>query len=162
MTSAAASVVHLAGERGVTVATAESLTGGLVTAALTAIPGSSAVVRGGIVAYASDVKTSLLAVPHDVVDVYGVVSGECARAMAVGVRGVLGATVGVATTGVAGPGSQEGQPVGTVYVAVAGAEGVEVEELHLDGSRTDIRAATVEAALQLTVRVLLREEPAVG
>lgn len=162
MTPAAAAVVHLASERGVTVATAESLTGGLVAAALTDVPGSSAVMRGGIIAYASDLKTSLLGVPQDVVDAFGVVSPECVRAMASGVRVALGATVGVATTGVAGPGSQEGKPVGTVYVAVAGPVGVEVEELRLGGSRTEIRSATVEAALQLTLRVLRREEPGVG
>lgn len=145
-----------------TIATAESLTGGLVAAALTDVPGSSAVVRGGVVAYASDVKISLLGVPQDLVASYGVVSAECASAMASGVRAALGAMWGIATTGVAGPGSQEGKPVGTVYVAVSGVGGVLVEALELSGSRFDIRMATVEAALQLTLRVLRREEPAVG
>ncbi|BBH15840.1 competence damage-inducible protein A [Nocardioides baekrokdamisoli] len=161
MSSVATEVVRLAGERGISLATAESLTGGLVAAALTDVPGASTVVRGGIVAYASDVKVSLLGVPEDLVATSGVVSAECARAMAIGVRGVLAATWGVATTGVAGPGSQEGKPVGTVYVAVAGPDDVDVEELALAGSRDDIRSATVEATLQLILRVLRREEPAV-
>lgn len=162
MSSAAAAVVGLATRLGVTVATAESLTGGLVAAALTDVPGSSAVVRGAVVAYASDLKVSHLGVPEDLVAAYGVVSAQCASAMAAGVRAALAATWGIATTGVAGPSPQEGKPVGTVYVAVAGPDDAVVQELTLAGSRSAIRAATVEAALQLILRVLHREEPAVG
>lgn len=162
MTSAAADVVHLAVGRGLMLACAESLTGGLVAAALTDVPGSSAAVRGGIVAYASDLKVDLLGVPTSVVAEHGVVSSECAAAMAIGVRERLGADYGISTTGVAGPAAQEDKPVGTVFIAVAGPDGVEVEALALVGSRPEIRNATVGAALEFTLRVLRREEPAVG
>jgi PncC family amidohydrolase len=155
-------VIELATARGVSIATAESLTGGTLAGALTAVPGASAVVRGGIVTYASDLKIALLGVPEEVVASHGVVSAECACAMAVGVRERLGATYGVATTGVAGPASQEGKPVGRVFVAVAGSMGARAEELSLVGTREEIRAATVAAALDISLRVLRREEPAVG
>ena len=158
----AAEVVALASARLAPVATAESHTGGGVAAALTAVAGASSVIRGGVVAYASDLKVSLLGVPQAVVDEYGVVSAECAKAMAVGVRERLGASYGVATTGVAGPGEQEGKPVGRVFVAVAGPGPAEVVELALSGDRDQIRTATVTYALEFTLRVLRREEPAVG
>lgn len=160
--STAAEVVALASARMVTLATAESLTGGGVAVALTGIAGASSVVRGGVVAYASDLKVALLGVPQSIVDDYGVVSAECAKAMAEGVRTRLGVTYGIATTGVAGPGEQEGKPVGHVFVAVAGPGPAEVEELSLSGDREEIRESTVTHALELTLRVLRREEPAVG
>ena len=159
----ASDAVHRAAARGVTIATAESLTGGLVAAALTSVPGSSAVVRGGVVSYATDVKVSLLGVPESVVASHGVVSAECAQAMAAGVRERLGATYGLATTGVAGPTEQEGHPVGTVFLGLAGPRGSEVVSLSLSGSRDSIRSETVEAVLEFLLdRVLRREEPAVG
>jgi len=136
-------------ERGLTLATAESLTGGGVGALVTSVPGSSAVYVGGVVAYASRLKVELLGVPDGVVERYGVVSARCARAMAVGVRGVAGADMGVSTTGVAGPDPQEGKPAGLVYVAVADDAGEEVRELRLDGDRAAVRRATAEAALAL-------------
>jgi nicotinamide-nucleotide amidase len=139
-------VPALAG-RGGTLATAESLTGGLVGAAVTSVPGSSAVYLGGVVSYATDVKTSLLGVPESVVEEYGVVSGECAEAMADGVRRLLGATYGLSTTGVAGPDEQEGKPAGTVYVGVAGPAGVHHVALALSGDRASVRNQTVTAAL---------------
>ena len=159
----ASDAVHRAAARGVTIATAESLTGGLVAAALTSVPGSSAVVRGGVVSYATDVKVSLLGVPESVVAAHGVVSAECAQAMAAGVRERLGATDGLAPTGVAGPTEQEGHPVGTVFLGLAGPRGSEVVSLSLSGSRDSIRSETVEAVLEFLLdRVLRREEPAVG
>jgi PncC family amidohydrolase len=162
--STAAEVVALASARMVSLATAESLTGGGVAAALTGVAGASSVVRGGVVAYASDLKVALLGVSQSIVDHYGVVSAECAKAMAEGVRDRLGVTYGIATTGVAGPGEQEGKPVGRVFVAVAGPGSLpaEVEELSLTGDRDQIRRATVAHALEFTLRVLRREEPAVG
>ncbi|CUR55724.1 Competence/damage-inducible protein cinA [metagenome] len=132
---------------GATVATAESLTGGLLGAAITATPGSSEVYVGGVVTYATELKMSLLSVPASVVSGPGVVSGECAEAMAAGVRELTGATYAVSTTGVAGPDAQEGKPVGTVFVGVAGPSAVSHVRLHLAGGRDDVRALTVAAAV---------------
>ena len=144
---AAAEVVRICRARGLTVATAESLTGGLVCAALTSVPGASLVVRGGIVAYATDLKSTSLGVPADLLAERGAVDGDVALAMAQGVRRVVGADIGLATTGVAGPDPQDGEPVGTVFVAVSG-PGVEVvERLALAGDRAAIRAASVAAVL---------------
>jgi nicotinamide-nucleotide amidase len=144
----AADVVGTLAARGLTLATAESLTGGGVGALVTSVPGSSAVYVGGVIAYASRLKVELLGVPDDVVERFGVVSARCARAMAAGVRR-LGADVGVSTTGVAGPDPQEGKPAGLVYIAVADDAGEEVRELRLDGDRAAVRRATAEAAMEL-------------
>lgn len=144
-----ARVVQLLRRRGSTVSTAESLTGGLVAGALTDVPGASAVVRAGVVAYTADVKRDLLGVPREVLDRHGTVSPECATAMADRVRALTGAGWGVATTGVAGPDPSEGHPVGTVHVAVAGEHGTTTRALHLHGSRSEIRDATVAAVLAL-------------
>lgn len=132
-----------------TIATAESLTGGLVAAALTEIPGSSATVRGSIVAYDTELKTAQLGVSAELLASGGPVQAEVARQMAIGVCRTLGADIGIATTGVAGPGSQDGVPAGKVFVAVAHADTVTVQELALSGSRETIRAASVVAALDL-------------
>ncbi len=149
----ATEVVALLRRQGLSVATAESLTGGLVCAALTSVPGASAVVRGGIVAYAAQVKISLLGVPADLVRTHGTVSTPTAVAMAAGARRALGADVAVATTGVAGPEPSEGKPVGTVHVAVSGAPSWEhldgTAVLSLAGSREQIRDDTVHAVLGL-------------
>lgn len=148
--SVPADVVAALRSRGETVATAESLTGGLVCAALTEVPGSSAAVRGGVVAYAVDVKRALLQVPDAVLDAEGAVSRACAEAMAVGGARRVGADWCVATTGVAGPDPSEGMPVGTVHVAVAhGEQAVAHTALHLSGDRETIRRDTVRAALHL-------------
>jgi nicotinamide-nucleotide amidase len=145
-------VVELLKARRLTVATAESLTGGLLCGALTDVPGASAVVRGAVVAYATDVKETVLGVSADVLArPGGAVQGEVASQMAAGVCRVLGSSVGVATTGVAGPEPQDGQPVGTVFVALAVDGSVQVSQLALDGSRSQIRAATVAHALALLV-----------
>lgn len=148
----AAEVIAAARERSATLATAESLTGGLVCAALVDVPGASDVVRGGVVAYAVDVKVSALGVPADLVERLGTVHESVARAMAEGARQRLGATHAVATTGVAGPDPSEGQPVGTVYIAVAGPEGTVDRAYGFDGDRPAIRRAACQAAL-----VLLRD-----
>jgi nicotinamide-nucleotide amidase len=134
---------------GATVATAESLTGGLVCAALVSVPGASAVVRGGLVAYASDVKTGVLGVPAEVVRRHGTVAPETAAGMAQAACRLLGADWGVATTGVAGPDPVEAKPVGTVHVAVAGPSGAPTQALHAPGDRAQVRAAAVAAALRL-------------
>jgi nicotinamide-nucleotide amidase len=147
-------VHHLLREASCTLATAESLTGGRVAAALTAVPGASAVYRGGVVAYDSQVKVDVLGVPREVVETVGVVSAECAAAMAQGARRLVGATYGVATTGVAGPTEQEGKPVGTVYVAVAGPEGGVTVALELSGSRERIVEQTCREALEALVSVI--------
>jgi PncC family amidohydrolase len=157
----AADVLESLARRGETVATAESLTGGLLSALLTDVPGASRSFVGGVVSYATRVKVSVLDVPPDVVERHGVVSEECAVAMARGVRRRLDATWGVATTGVAGPDTQEGRSVGTVWVAVAGPERVAARQLALDGDRRAIREATCGAALSL-LQDLLREEPGLG
>jgi nicotinamide-nucleotide amidase len=150
----ARTAIELLIARDETVATAESLTGGLVAAALTSVPGSSAAVRGGVVAYATDLKAALLSVPADLLERHGAVHGAVAEAMAEGARDRLGASTGVATTGVAGPDPAEGKPVGTVFVAVAGPGGLASRQLALTGDREEIRAATVESVLGLLVGAL--------
>lgn len=132
---------------GDTVATAESLTGGRLAVRLTDVPGSSAAFAGGVVSYATEVKVDVLDVSADVVDQHGVVSAECAAAMAEGVRRLLGTTYGISTTGVAGPDPQEGKPVGTVFVGIAGPDGTETVALDLEGDRATIQEATVDRAL---------------
>jgi nicotinamide-nucleotide amidase len=149
--TAAAVLSRLVAE-GRTIATAESLTGGGVGAALTAVPGSSRAYVGGVVSYATRVKVELLDIPPALVEEHGVVSEQCARAMAQGVRRLLGADVGVATTGVAGPDRQEDQPAGRVFVAVADEAGDEVRGLRLPGDRDAVRASAGEAALDLVAR----------
>ncbi len=150
----AAAVLAALSGAGHTLAVAESLTGGLLAATLTDVPGASAVFRGGVCAYATDVKTTLLDVPDALVRSDGVVSSAVAEAMARGVRQTLGATYALGTTGVAGPDPQEGRPVGTVFVAVAGPAGVQSQELRLEGDRPRIRSSTCLAALQLLRRTL--------
>src|SRR3954454_8215859 len=143
------SVIDALIRRGETVATAESLTGGLVAATLTDTPGVSAVFRGGFVVYATDLKNVLAGVPEGLLAERGPVDPDVARALAEGARERCEATWGLATTGVAGPDAQDGKPVGLVYVAVAGPEGAAVRELRLTGSRGQIRTETVTAVLGL-------------
>lgn len=143
----AARVIDELARRGLTVAVAESLTGGLVVAELVAVPGASAVVRGGVVAYATDLKASLLGVDEALLAARGAVDVDVATQMAAGVRDRLGADIGVATTGVAGPDEQDGHPVGEVFVAVATATGVRGRGLRLGGDRDAIRRATVSESL---------------
>lgn len=146
----AADVLAALRGRGLTLATAESLTGGLVGAALTAVAGSSDVYRGGIVCYATDLKASLVGVPAHLLAAYGPVAPETAAALAAGAARVCGADVGIATTGVAGPSPQDGHPVGEVYIAVSVPGGEpQVRPLRLEGTRDDIRGQTVDAVLEL-------------
>lgn len=142
---------------GATVATAESLTGGLVCATLVSVAGASDVVLGGIVAYASQAKIDLLGVDPALIAARGTVDAEVAAQLAIGARKRFGATYGLSTTGVAGPDPSEGKPVGTVHVAIAGPDGVSTTELHLDGDRDTIRTGTVDALLSQVVATL-REE----
>jgi PncC family amidohydrolase len=150
-------VHRLLADRDATVAVAESLTGGLLGAALTSMPGSSATFRGGLIVYATDLKEGLGGVPGPLLAAEGAVSAQVAAAMAAGARDRVGATYAVALTGVAGPDSQDGRPPGTVYVAVAGPAGGRVRELQLPGDRAAVRAAAVDAALEM-LRDALNED----
>ena len=148
MTTPAAVHARL-GAIGATVAVAESLTGGLLCAALTDPAGASATVRGGLVVYATDLKAALAGVSEALLAERGAVDPEVALALARGARTRLGATFGVGVTGVAGPDTQDGKPVGTVFAAVAGPYGEVVREHRLAGERAAIRAAAVQACLDL-------------
>lgn len=146
----AAEILDLLAARGQTLAAAESLTGGLLVARLVDVPGASRVVRGGIVAYAADVKAAVLGVDAQLLDRRGAVDPDVALAMADGACRVLDADWGLATTGVAGPDADPaGMPVGTVFVAVSGPGVARVRRLGLVGERAQIRSATVTAALDL-------------
>jgi nicotinamide-nucleotide amidase len=155
----AGSLCRALGAAGATLASAESLTGGLVGAAVTSVPGASAVYAGGVVAYATAAKEALLGVDAALLDAYGAVSPEVAAAMARGVRSRFGATYGVATTGVAGPDPQDGRPVGTVHVAVDGPAGRRTCRLVRPGSRAVVRERAVLAALELARRACLGLPP---
>lgn len=163
-------VRHLT-QQNITVATAESLTAGALAARIADVPGASSVLRGGVVAYTNQVKADLLHVDSELLAVRGAVDGEVAAQMALGAAQACGADIGISTTGVAGPQPHQGKPVGTVYVAVAMLRGVVVggelslpedvsvyaadqglagsRLLQLSGERPAIRAASVDAALEL-------------
>jgi nicotinamide-nucleotide amidase len=153
-TGAAATLLRALEARGWTLAVAESLTGGLVAATVVDVPGASRVLRGAVVAYATDLKAGLLGVDDDLLAARGPVDPDVAEAMARGVRERLGADVGLATTGVAGPGSQDGHPAGEVYVAVVTPQDVRVERLRLDGDRAAVRRGAAAAALECAVNLL--------
>ena len=141
--------------QGLTLATAESCTGGMVAARLTAVPGASGVFRGAVVAYANDVKKLGLDVPESLLAEHGAVSAEVARAMAEGVRARLGADVGVAVTGVAGPdGGTPEKPVGLVFAHAAGPDGEKAVRTELPGDRDMIRGRATAASLHLVRRLL--------
>jgi nicotinamide-nucleotide amidase len=153
---------------GETVAVAESLTGGLVAAAFTDVPGASLVLRGGVVSYATDVKAQVLGVDEALLARAGSVDAEVAEQMASGARSLMGATYGLSTTGVAGPDPVDRKPVGLVYVAVVGPAASRVRALDLAGGRSAIRAQSVQAVLELLAEELdvaeelaaqVREEP---
>ncbi|SDS54280.1 competence/damage-inducible protein cinA [Agromyces flavus] len=151
--------------RGLRIAVAESLTGGLVVGELTRIPGASLAVNGGVVAYDTGVKHSVLGVPADLLAAEGAVHPDVARHMADGARRALSvdgrpADLGLATTGVAGPDPQDGRPVGTVFVGLADAEGTEAVALELAGDRDAIRRATVRAAVDAALSRLRRHATA--
>lgn len=134
---------------GATLAVAESLTGGLLSAVLVDAPGASATYRGGVTAYATELKAELLGVDEGLLAVHGAVHPLVARQMADGVRRLLGATYGLATTGVAGPDEQDGRPVGTVHIGFSGPDEAVTDSLQLSGARETIRQDAVEAALRL-------------
>ncbi|MGA4507650.1 CinA family protein [Propionibacteriaceae bacterium G1746] len=139
---------------GQTVAACESLTGGLAAAALTSVPGSSATVRGALVTYATELKTTLAGVDEQLVARDGVVSESVARAMAEGCRVRLGSSIGMSCTGVAGPGPQDGAPAGTVWIAVAGRNGTTARRLSLTGDREAVRRGTVAALFDEVLQLL--------
>lgn len=153
-TDLAVTAIGLLVDRGLTVATAESLTGGLLCAALVSVPGASAVLRGGVVAYATELKAVLLGVPADLLSARGAIDPDVAAAMADGARVRLGADVGLATTGVAGPDPADGKPVGTVYIAIATPAATSAAGLKLAGDRAEIRTATVRHILDVLVSAL--------
>ena len=144
-------VIDMLRDRGLSLGIAESLTGGLMGARLTSVPGASDVFHGGIVSYASEVKFSLLGVPQG-----PVVTEQAARAMAEGARLVLNADVALATTGVAGPAEQEGQPAGTVFLGLAMADTSEAVQVKLPGDRQRIRQYAVISAFDLLRKQLMR------
>jgi len=156
-TEAAALASAIAAETirlGIGIAVAESLTGGDVVSAFVSVPGASTTLRGGVVAYDTRIKASVLGVDADLLEREGAVHPEVALQMAARVRRVLAvdgepAGLGIATTGVAGPQSQDGRPVGLVFVAVSDARGEAVREHRFSGGRVEIRAAATEAALEL-------------
>ena len=149
-------------EAGSTLATAESLTGGTLGGLITEVPGASAVYRGGVVAYATELKVALLGVAEDLVDEFGVLSAECAEAMASGVRSAAGSTYALSTTGVAGPDRQDGLPPGTVYVGWCGPQGTGARRLDLSGDRGTIRRETCRSAMTMLLDILAEEETALG
>ncbi|MEW2451103.1 CinA family protein [Streptomyces parvulus] len=166
MSSAAADVVRLLTVRGETLAVAESLTGGMVASAITAVPGASKAFRGSVTAYATELKQQILGVDGSLLAAHGAVDAQVAAQMAAGARKILGADWGLATTGVAGPDAQDGQPVGTVFVAVDGpvrtregsACGGKVEALRLNGDRAEIRMESVRSVLALLLTELASEQ----
>ena len=135
---------------GKTLATAESCTGGMIGQMITAVPGSSAVYKGGIISYTNEIKSALLGVDEILLETEGAVSAPVAKAMAEGARRVLGADIAVSVTGLAGPsGDDRGNPVGTVYIGYADDRGAEVLSFLFTGDREAVRTQAVEAALEL-------------
>ncbi|MFG3318703.1 CinA family protein [Streptomyces sp. NPDC048171] len=166
MSSTAADVVRLLTVRGEILAVAESLTGGMVASEITSVPGASKAFRGSVTAYATELKREILGVDGSLLAARGAVDAQVAAQMAAGARTFLGADWGIATTGVAGPDAQDGQPVGTVFVAVDGptgaadgsAGGGKVEALRLNGDRAEIRMESVRSVLALLLGELAGEQ----
>ncbi len=144
---AARALVAALAARGDTVATAESLTAGLLAATLAGVPGASRVLAGGLITYTEATKIALAGVDPEILARVGPVAGPTAEAMAIGARNRCGATWGVGLTGVAGPEPHGGHPVGTVFLGVAGPPGCDVTELHLSGDRWAIRQESVQQAI---------------
>ena len=162
MEPAARALHGLLRARGATIAVAESLTGGLLGAALTSVAGASETFRGGITAYATPAKIALLGVDAALLARSGAVHPEVALAMARGARERFAATYALALTGVAGPDRQDGQPPGTVHVALVGPEGEWARSLRLAGDRQAVRGAAVRAAFDLAVEQVGRSGPRDG
>lgn len=141
-------------DRGLTVCTCESLTGGLICATLVDVPGASKVVRGGLITYQTDTKPLLAGVDAALIEKKGVVSAEVAAAMAEGARKRLQADIAVSATGMASPGEPDEPPAGTVFVGVASAKGTRTIPLTLTGTRAEIRQKTVETAINAILEEL--------
>lgn len=145
-------------ERGLSISTAESLTGGMLGAAITGTPGASDYYVGGAITYATESKASVLSVARSVLDSEGPVSATTAEQMARGTRHLFGSSLGVSTTGVAGPTSQDGKPVGLVYIGVSDVIGTVGHQFNLDGaSRDEIRRQTVEQAMVVLIEHVLKQ-----
>ena len=140
-------------ERSWTIATGESLTAGLVSSTIASVPGCSAVFRGTVVAYAPEVKTEVLNVPVELLR-QGIVTEEVARALAEGARSRLGATVGIGTTGAAGPDGHDGMPAGTACIAVCSPSGEQVRTLRVTGDRSQVRHAVTQDAVGAALEIL--------
>lgn len=135
-----------------TIACAESCTGGLVMSRLTDFAGASAHVKGGVVAYVNEIKNKILRVEEETLKNFGAVSSQTALEMATNVREIFSSTIGLSTTGVAGPDTSEGKPVGLVYAAIVGENFSEVKEFHFSGSRSEIKMQAADAAFELLMR----------
>ncbi len=135
-----------------TIACAESCTGGLVMSRLTDFAGASAHVKGGVVAYTNEIKNNILHVDAETLKKFGAVSRQTALEMATNVRAIFNSTIGLSTTGVAGPDKSEGKEVGTVYVAIVGENFSEVVDCHFKGTRSEIKFQTADAAFELLMR----------
>ncbi|MFI0467588.1 CinA family protein [Saccharopolyspora sp. 5N102] len=146
--SQVAALLEALRRRGETVATAESLTAGLVSAVLTDVPGASDVVRGGLIVYATDLKAELAGVDRELLAAHGAVHPRVAEMLADGARRRCGADWGIGLTGVAGPDPQDGVAPGTVHLGFAGPDGTTVRSVRLDGDRHTVRAAAVRVALE--------------
>jgi PncC family amidohydrolase len=154
----AAALLEVLRRLGLSVAAAEGDTGGVLLELLTSVPGSSASVLGGVVAYADSLKTELLGVSPELIVEHGSVSAECAQAMAAGVRTLANADVGIATTGIAGPGgARPGKPVGLAYVATCTRARNLTRRFEWQGDRDTNRRASAEAALQLALELLVAQ-----
>jgi len=148
-------------QRDLTIATAESLTAGMLSSAIADVPGASAVLQGGVVAYNNTIKHRILGVSADTLAARGAVDIETAKQMATGVRERFGAALGVATTGVAGPDPSEGKAVGIVFIALAARDTTSAKLLRFDGNRAQIRQATVAASLQLVAEWLEQQNSSI-
>jgi len=152
--NAAEELGSLLRERHLTIACAESCTGGLLTSLLTDVPGSSAYVKGSIVCYTNEIKERLVGVPAEIIKQYTEVSLECASEMAIGVCEAIGADIGVGITGNAGPSASAGQPVGRVFVSAAVGNVVKTSEWQFDGSRLQVKQAAAQKAMELVTAML--------
>lgn len=152
--SDATEALNLLMDRGLTMATAESLTAGGLAAAVADVPGASIALSGGVIAYQNAVKHRLLKVDQELLDAVGAVDEQVATQMARGVRQTVGADIGISTTGVAGPESHQGKSVGTVWVAISSGNAEYARRHQFSGNRADIRTQTVNAALRLVVHQL--------
>ena len=150
-----AEVVRAFLDKGLTLGTAESLTGGMIAASVAGVSGASAVLMGGVVSYDARVKHELLGVEQTVIDTVGVVSEPCARQMAQGAKAALKVDVAVSATGIAGPtGGTPETPVGTVFIGVAWAGGVKVDECHFTGDRQSVREQSAAHALTMALEAI--------